>query len=89
MQSTFLGQSSYNEIDKIRRSFIWNGSGDQKKVSLVPWDIVCKEKNEGGLGLRSARLMNKSFFIKLAWGIMSESQSLWSDVIKTKYGVWL
>jgi hypothetical protein len=42
-------------------------------------------KVDGGLGLRRMETMNKAFIMKLAWGIIQDSRSLWVRVLKAKY----
>ncbi|CAN1796019.1 Putative ribonuclease H protein At1g65750 [Linum perenne] len=51
----------------------------------VNWDTVCKPKNLGGLGLRSARELNKAFLMKVAWNIISRPVELWVKALSTKY----
>ncbi|CAN1775348.1 hypothetical protein LINPERHAP1_LOCUS13294 [Linum perenne] len=34
--------------------------------------MVCKPKNLGGLGLRSARDLNKAFLMKIVWNLITK-----------------
>jgi len=52
------------KIDKIRRTFFWQGSGTKKKYHLVKWIKICKSKNKGGLGIKDLRVMNMSLLAK-------------------------
>jgi hypothetical protein len=36
-----------NQIRAIQRSFLWSGSSEKKKWSLVAWQKLCKPKNRG------------------------------------------
>ena len=46
-------------IDKLRKRFLWQGgSSVKKKYALVSWKVVCKSKDQGGLGLLDPDLMN-------------------------------
>lgn len=38
-------------LDKQRRSFFWQGRGQKRKYHLVKWEIICKSKKKGGLGI--------------------------------------
>jgi hypothetical protein len=53
-------------IDKIRRGFLWKG---RKKVSggscLVPWDIIKRPLNLGGLGI--SNLLYQSWALQTKW----------------------
>lgn len=54
-------------IDKWIKKFIWSGNINVKKVVTVAWSKVCRPTNEGGLGLRSFKTVNKAGLLKLAW----------------------
>jgi hypothetical protein len=56
-----------NEIDRIRKIFFWYGRGDnstRKKYHLVSWDVVCKSKSQGGLGVLDLKIMNTALLAK-------------------------
>ena len=36
-------------------AFFWHGRSDSTKGASVKWEIVCKPKNEGGLGLKQVQ----------------------------------
>ena len=40
-----------DNIEKLMRDFLWSGVGKSRKDHLVSWDVCCKPKKEGGLGL--------------------------------------
>jgi hypothetical protein len=47
-----LPKTVINKIETIRRNFFWQGGGTKRKYHLVKWEIICKSKKNGGLGLR-------------------------------------
>lgn len=55
------------EFDALSRQFLWSGNLLSSKWSLVKWESVCRPKQEGGLGLRSAILNGKALAAKLYW----------------------
>ncbi|CAN1131813.1 Putative ribonuclease H protein At1g65750 [Linum perenne] len=71
-------------IGKIR-NFIWGSTEGTRKIHNVNWQTVCKPKCLGGLGLRSARDLNRAFLMKIVWGLLSKPTDLWAQVLLTKY----
>ncbi|KAH9735416.1 putative ribonuclease H protein [Citrus sinensis] len=87
MQTTSLPTGINMKIDKACRKFIWSGNSNQQWMSMVSWDTLCKPKAYRGLGLKELNVMNKALLMKLSWGIISGKDSLWVQVLCTKYGV--
>lgn len=56
-----------------------------KKVAWVKWEEVCKEKGEGGLGIRGLLAFNRALLGKRIWRFLNESESLWVKVIKSRF----
>jgi len=49
-----------NQIDKMRRNFLWKGGREVSSSScLVHWIEVCWPKSQGGLGVLSLQCMNE------------------------------
>ena len=46
---------------------------------------MCQPKLNGRLGLRPAKGPNDAFLMKLSWEVFRNSQTLWVDVLKSKY----
>ncbi|CAN1142459.1 Putative ribonuclease H protein At1g65750 [Linum perenne] len=85
MQTSVLPVTICDLIDQRIRSFVWGSEQGQRKLHLVNWENLCKPKELGGLGLRSARELNQAYLLKLAWGILKQPSELWVDVMLTKY----
>lgn len=85
MQSMALPASTFKEIDKICRNFLWVHSEDTRKIRTVSWSEVCKPRDEGGGGLRKARHFNMAFLMKLGWQLLNNDNKLWVRAIKDKY----
>ena len=47
-----------NKVEKLMRSFLWEGVEEGKKDHLVRWEVVASSKKERGLGVGS--LMEKN-----------------------------
>lgn len=85
MQSALLPESICNEIERIFRRFIWADSTEKKAIHLIKWSTLCQPKLDGGIGTRNMQSMNKAFVMKLGWGILHDSDSLWASVLRSKY----
>lgn len=68
--SMFLFNKTFIEkLDKHRRRFLWQGTGDKKKYHLVKWSRVCRSRNKGGLGINDLRKQNISLLCKWWWNL--------------------
>lgn len=86
MQSTKILWSTCDELDRKVRSFLWGEQEGRRRVYLVSWANVTNPKKEGGLGIRSMRQENSDFLAKLGWRVLTEPRTLWSRVLRAKYG---
>ncbi|WMV21816.1 hypothetical protein MTR67_015201 [Solanum verrucosum] len=73
-------------LDKLRRKFLWQGNKDGKGYSLVNWETALLSKDRGGLGIKNLKLQNESLLKKWLWRYTEERNSLWKEVIIAKYG---
>ncbi|CAN1851672.1 Putative ribonuclease H protein At1g65750 [Linum perenne] len=62
-----------------------NLKAEEKKISLVAWDKICLPKENGGLGLRMARQLNRAYITKLAFFLFKDKDRLWVRVLQHKY----
>jgi len=87
-----LPRQCIREIDKLCSSFLWSGSEMSSHKAKISWDIVCKPKAEGGLGLRNLKEANDVSCLKLVWRIISNSNSLWTkwvaEYLIRKKSIW-
>ena len=60
-------------IEKLQRDFLWLGCGEGKKDHLVNWDLVCRLKEVGGLGLGKISLRSQTLLWKWLWSYLQES----------------
>lgn len=77
-------QTTVNTRDKQRRTLFWQGGGQKRKYHLVKWEVICKDKKKGGLGIKDIRRMNISLLCKWWWKLDNET-GLWQDLVKAKY----
>ena len=55
-----------------------------EKPHLVNWNLVCADKKEGSLGIRSLVALNKAR--KWSWRFVEVRESLWKQIIIGKFG---
>lgn len=84
MSIYLLPKTITTKLDKIRRTFFWQGGGTKRKYHLIKWSKICKSKKKGGLGIKDIRKMNISLLCKWWWKLESED-GLWQKIIKYKY----
>ncbi|KAL9278245.1 putative ribonuclease H domain-containing protein [Arabidopsis thaliana] len=87
MSSIILPASTLESLDKVSRTFLWGGTTDKRKLHLLAWTKICKPKEEGGLGVRGSRDMNKALVAKVGWRLLGDDKSLWARVLRSKYKV--
>jgi hypothetical protein len=84
MSMYLLPKTVIKQLDKQRRTFFWQGGGHKKKYHLLRWEIICKSKKRGGLGIKNIAKMNLSLLCKWWWRLDNES-GLWQDLVRAKY----
>jgi len=78
-------KSVLKQIKAIQRSFLWGGSQNSSKWSLVDWNSVCTPKKDGGLGLRDPHTSNKVFNAKIWWRWITHDREPWAKLWNAKY----
>ncbi|KAF1879364.1 hypothetical protein Lal_00005830 [Lupinus albus] len=58
---------------------------NKRSLNLFRWDVLTRQKCDGGLGIRDARIANISLLGKLCWNLVSNNEKLWCRVLKSKY----
>ncbi|RVW18513.1 hypothetical protein CK203_102885 [Vitis vinifera] len=54
-------------LEKVQRDFLWGGGNLKGKIHLVNWEVVCTDKENGGLGLRKLAMLNKALLGNRIW----------------------
>ena len=74
-------------IISLQRRFLWGWGKEKKSISWVSWEVLCKPKEEGGLGFRDIRKFNYALLAKWRWRLISEEKGRWKELLVSKYGV--
>lgn len=85
MQTTPLPAGVIKRIERITRDFIWGATNESRKCNLVAWDVVTRDKEHGGLGIKKLEHMNLAFLAKLGWRLINEDESTWAKIMRAKY----
>ena len=81
-----MPKSVANRLEKLQRDFLWGGASLERKVHLIKWEVMCTQKEKGGLGIRKIDPLNKALLGKWLWRFAVEKDNLWKMVIGVKYG---
>lgn len=65
---------------------IKEGSNESRKFHSIKWEIICKSKDKGGLGLDDLHIKNISLLAKWSWKFYKYKSYLWHKVATGKYG---
>jgi hypothetical protein len=52
------------KLDQYRSRFFWQGGKEKKKYHIAKWDILCRPKDQGGLGIINLQLQNRCLLSK-------------------------
>lgn len=75
------------KIERYPKEFLRDKGSHSDGLHLVAWDDICKPKRLGNLGINRICDMNKTLLFKWSWRFGRESESLWRQVIVSKYGL--
>lgn len=64
-----------SRIEKIMQDFLWSGIGKTSQDHLVSWEVYCKPKVEGGLGIGHMVHKNVALLGKWLWRFPLEHDS--------------
>ncbi|CAN1188305.1 Putative ribonuclease H protein At1g65750 [Linum perenne] len=85
MQTSVLPPKTCEAIDRRIRNFVWGTTAEARKISLVAWEKICLPKENGGLGLRMAGILNRAYLTKLAFTFFKDKERLWVRLLQHKY----
>ena len=75
------------QLDRISRQCLWRGNSDAPKQSLAAWDLVCRPKKFGGLGVTHLGFQNEALLMKHLFKFFNKQDIPWVNLIwRTYYG---
>ncbi|KAJ9555885.1 hypothetical protein OSB04_010499 [Centaurea solstitialis] len=72
-----LPSSVIQSIEALFRSFLWAQSDVSKGKNRVAWDVVCRPKKSGGLGIKRMGLWNRALLTTHVYDVLRRKKSLW------------
>jgi hypothetical protein len=55
---SLLPKGVLNRLDLFRSRFFWQGDSEMKKYRLAKWSVVCRPKDQRGLGIHNLEVKN-------------------------------
>jgi hypothetical protein len=71
-------------LDYYRSPFFWQSDDLKKKYILTKWNIICRPKDQGGLGIEVLDIKNKCLLSKWLFKLLSE-EGVWQELLSNKY----
>jgi hypothetical protein len=71
-------------LDFYRSIFFWQSDEHKRKYRLSKWNILCRPKDQGGLGIEVLELKNKCLLRKWLFKLLSE-EGMWQQLLCNKY----
>jgi hypothetical protein len=82
IQNTIL-----NICDRASRHCLWaKEDSNSTPHSLAAWSMVCRTKNQGGLGVLNLELQNKALLLKQLHKFYSKADAPWVQLVWNLYG---
>ena len=67
-----LPSSVVEDLDRLFKRFLWNAGDSAKGKARIAWKVVCRPKEQGGLGIKSLKKWNIVMLVKQFWKISSQ-----------------
>lgn len=73
-------------INRARRHCLWRKKKEDGKInSLASWDMICKPKVKGGLGIINLELQNKCLLMKHQHKLYNNEDLPWVKLVRDAY----
>jgi hypothetical protein len=71
-------------LDFYRSRFFWQSDQTKRKYGLTKWNIICRLKDAGGLGIKMLDIENNCLLSKWLFKILNE-EGMWKELLCNKY----
>ena len=73
-----------HRLDYFRSRFFWQGDSERRKYRLAKWSVVCRPKDQGGLGIHDLEVKNRALLAKWLFKLLTED-GVWQTLLRRKY----
>jgi len=86
MSTFLLQQTVVDQLDKFRKLCLWRGADiNAKQKPKAAWPVVCRTREEGGLGVLNIKTQNEALLIKHLHKFFNKEDIPWVSLIWEKY----
>lgn len=85
MLSLSIPPGILKQIERIERQCLWRGNSDTPRQSLAAWELVCRPKEKGGLGVINLRIQNEALLLKHLHKFYNKVDVPWVKLIWDSY----
>ena len=75
----------WKRLDFYRSRFFWQSDDLKIKYRLAKWDIICRPKDQGGLGIENLEVKNICLLSKWMYKLSVEMEATWAQILHNKY----
>jgi hypothetical protein len=77
-------QGSEKAVRLFQIKIFWQSDETKKKYRLTRWNIICRPKHQGDLGIEVLGLKNKCLLSKWLFKLLTE-EGMWHEILHTKH----
>ena len=79
-----LSKEVLHRLDYFQSRFFWQGDSERKKYRLAKWSVVCRPRDQGGLGIHDLEVKNRALLGKWLFKLLTED-GVWQTLLRRKY----
>jgi hypothetical protein len=86
-----LPKGVLSRLDFFRLRFFWQGDSEKKKYRLAKWSVVCRPKDQGGLGIQDLEVKNTALLGKWLFRLLTEDgkhsldENMWAQKLYHRF----
>ena len=73
------------QLERIQRQCLWRKHRDEPAPSLAAWELICRPKNKGGLGILNLGVQNVALLLKHASNFLNKREIPWVSLVWDSY----
>jgi len=81
-----LPKAIIKQIDKLRKNYLWRGNDiNGRGMPKAAWKLVCKSKDQGGLGIINLEVQNQALLMKNLDKFYNRQDIPWVNIVWEKH----